>query len=69
MLRKYPNLFIVVYLDNILIYLKIKKNYIKQVQLVLQALKNINLKVKLEKSVFHTKRVQFLEFIVILKDL
>ena len=69
MLQKYLNLFIIVYLNDILIYLKIKENYVKQVQLILQALKNINLQIKSEKSVFYIKRVQFLKFIVTLKDL
>ena len=69
MLREYLNLFIVVYLNDILIYFKIKKNYVKQVLLVLQALKNANLKVKLGKSVFYTKKILFLEFIVTFKCL
>ena len=69
MLRKYLDLFIVVYLDDILIYLKMKENYVKQVQLILQVLKKVNLRIKSEKSVFYTKRVQFLEFILILKEL
>ena len=62
-------MFIVVYLNNILIYLKMKKEHIEQVHKVLQALKDINLQVKSGKSVFHTQRVQFLEFVIILKGI
>ena len=37
--------------------------------MVLQALKDTNLQIKSEKSVFYTKKVQFLEFIITLKGI
>ena len=46
-----------------------KQNYIKQVHLVLQALKNMNLRIKLKKSIFHFKKVQFLRFMIISEGL
>jgi hypothetical protein len=43
MLRKHLNTFIIAYLDDILIYSKNKKDYIKHVQIVLDYLNKYNL--------------------------
>ena len=43
----------VAYLDDILIYLKIKKEYIKYVTAVLKALEKANMRINSAKSVFH----------------
>ena len=59
----------IVYLNNILVYFKNKKEYVQHVTKVLKALQKINLKVKSEKSQFYIKRVQFLEFIIITESL
>ena len=46
-------MFMIIYLDNILIYLKNKKNYKKYIKHILNTLKKVNLKIILEKSQFH----------------
>ena len=63
-LWEYLNQFIVIYLDNILIYFKTKEQHVQHVRKVLQALQNAGLRVKPEKSLFHSKEVHFLGFIV-----
>ena len=63
-LREYLNQFVVIYLDDILIYSKTKEQHVQHVCKVLQALQNTGLWVKPEKSLFHSKEVHFLGFIV-----
>jgi hypothetical protein len=43
----------VAYLDDILIYSKIKKEHIKHVITVLEVLEKVNIKINNAKSVFH----------------
>jgi hypothetical protein len=43
----------VAYLDDIFIYLKIKKEHIKHVTIILEALKKADIKINGTKSVFH----------------
>jgi hypothetical protein len=64
MLHKYLNVFIVVYLDDILIYLKLKEEHVKHVRLVLKKLKKNNLLLKLEKCDFYKEEVKFLRHLV-----
>ena len=68
-LREYLNQFMVVYLDDILIYFKTKKQHDQHVCKVLQALQNAELWVKPEKSLFYSKEVHFLGFIVTSEEL
>ena len=58
------NQFVVIYLDDILIYFKTKEQHVQHVRKVLQALQNAGLQVKPEKSLFYSKEVHFLGFIV-----
>ena len=46
-------MFVVIYLDDILVYLKNKENYKKHVKQILNTLKKVNLRIILEKSQFH----------------
>jgi hypothetical protein len=43
----------IAYLDDILIYLKIKEEYIKHVITVLETLKKANMRINGAKSIFH----------------
>ena len=63
-LRKYLDKFVIVYLNDILIYFKTKKKHVHHVQKVLEAMKRVNLWVKLEKSEFYKEEVKFLDHIL-----
>ena len=54
----------IVYLDNILIYLKDEDNYVEHVKQVLRQLRAQGLYAKLLKYIFYTKNVKFLGFII-----
>jgi hypothetical protein len=60
--------FVVVYLDNILIYFKKGKNYKDYVRQVLKRLRKHNLYIKLFKYEFCVKQVKYLRFIVTVKE-
>ncbi len=63
-LRQYLNRFIIAYLDNIIIYLKILKEHVSYVFKVLECLNIRNLRLKSKKCEFHQKKVNFLRFVV-----
>ena len=63
-LRKYLDVFVVVYLDDILVYSKTLEEHVQHVTKVLTALQDSRLKIKPEKSEFHRKEVIFLGYIV-----
>ncbi len=65
----YLNQFVIVYLNNILVYLKTKKEHVQHVRKVLQTLKKVDLHIKSEKSEFHVQSVQFLKFIIMSQSL
>ena len=52
-LREYLNIFVIIYLDNILVYLINKENHKEHVRKVLKILQKINLQIKSEKSQFY----------------
>ncbi len=52
-LRQYLNRFVIVYLNNIIIYLKILKEYINYIFKILKSLNIKNLYFKLEKYKFY----------------
>ena len=63
-LKRYLDQFVIIYLNDILIYSKIKKEHVQHVRKILQALKEADLRIKSGKSEFHVQSVQFLGFIV-----
>jgi hypothetical protein len=63
-LRKYLDVFVVVYLDDILVYSKTYEEHIQHVHLILTTLRDANLRIKVEKTEFHKKEVKFLGYIV-----
>ncbi|RYP53614.1 hypothetical protein DL770_010985 [Monosporascus sp. CRB-9-2] len=63
-LREYLDIFVVCYLDDILIYSKTKEEHTKHVHKVLQALQNANLLVNAEKSTFHVQEVEYLGHVI-----
>ncbi len=63
-LRQYLNRFVIAYLNDIMIYLKILKEHVSHVFKVLKYLNRRNLHLKFEKCEFHQKEIDFLEFVV-----
>jgi hypothetical protein len=56
--------FIVIYLNNILIYFKLGEDYYTYVKIVIKRLRKYKLYIKLSKYFFNIKEVKFLGFII-----
>ncbi len=63
-LRQYLNRFVIVYLNNIIIYSNILKKHVNHVFKVLKCLNKKKLHFKLKKCEFYRKEVDFLEFAI-----
>ncbi|KAM0712543.1 hypothetical protein Q7P37_011640 [Cladosporium fusiforme] len=63
-LRKYLDVFVVVYLDDILVYSKTYEDHVQHVRKVLQALKDADMRIKPEKTEFHKSEIKFLGYVV-----
>jgi hypothetical protein len=63
-LQEYLDIFIIAYLDNILIFSKSKVKHIDHIKLVLWALDLAELCLKPKKCKFHKEEVEFLGFTV-----
>lgn len=63
-LYKYLDIFVVAYLDNILVYSKNKEEHVEHIKKVLEKLKQANLLLKPEKCEFYQKEVKFLGFLI-----
>ena len=63
-LHEYLDIFVIVYLDNILIYSKTKKEHTKYIQSILAKLVAKKLLLDPEKYEFHKQEVTFLGFII-----
>src|SRR6266542_6513982 len=63
-LQKYLDNFVVIYLDNIIIYLKTFEEHVEYVIKVLEKLKEANLMIKLRKCKFFEIEIPFLRYIV-----
>ena len=58
------NYFIVVYLNNILIYFKLRENHYTYVRIVIKRRRKYKLYTKLSKYFFNVEEVEFLRFII-----
>ena len=58
-----------VYLDNIIIYLNSKKKYKEYIKWVLSKLYKENMPVIIKKYKFHTKKTNFIGFIIKLRQI
>jgi len=63
-LRQYLDQFVIIYLNDIMIYLNILKEHMNHVFKVLECLDKRNLHFKLKKCEFHQEEIDFLEFVV-----
>jgi len=63
-LRQYLDIFVIAYLDDIMIYLITLKKHVQHVSQILKCLKKRNLRLKSKKCEFHQEKVDFLEFVV-----
>ena len=64
-LHKYLDIFMIIFLNDILIYFKNKNKHKQHVCIVLKALLKTKLYVKLSKCQFSVKRIFFVKFIII----
>ena len=62
--RPYLDKFVVVFIDDILIYLRIEGKHVEHLRLVLQILRERKLYSKLSKCEFWIKKVKFLGHVV-----
>jgi len=63
-LRQYLNIFVITYLNDIMIYLITLKKHVQHVFQILKCLNKRNLRLKLKKYEFHQEKVNFLEFVI-----
>ena len=63
-LRPYLDIFVIAYLDDILVYLKNEEQHTKHVRKVLTALDAYSLRLKPQKCEFHKTKVNFLGYVV-----
>ena len=68
-LYDYLNEFVIMYLNNILIYFKNEKDHKKHVKEILKRLQEKNLYLKSEKCKFHKQQVEYLKYIVTTEEL
>ena len=59
------DIYIIAYLDDILIFSKTLEQYYKDIERILNYLAKINLLLELEKCAFHKKEIDFLGYIII----
>jgi len=55
---------VVIYLNNILIYFKLREDYYTYIRIVIERLRKYKLYTKLSKYFFNIKEVEFLRFII-----
>jgi hypothetical protein len=63
-LREYLDVFVIIYLDDILIFFKTEEEHKKYIRKIFRRLINENLRIKTEKTEFYAKKVNFLGFVV-----
>ncbi len=68
-LRKFLNVFVIVYLDDILIYSQNEEKHTNHIRLVLKRLRKYKLFAKLSKCAFDLEEIDYLKFIVEINDI
>ncbi len=68
-LRKFLNVFVIIYLNDILIYFQNEEKQSNHVRFVLKQLRKYKFFAKLSKCVFDLKKIDYLKFIVEINDI
>ena len=63
-LRQHLDIFVIVYLDDILVFFKIMKFHVNHVITIFKCLNEKNLRLKSKKCEFHRKEIDFLNFVI-----
>ena len=63
-LRQHFDIFVIAYLDDILVFFKIMKLHVNHVITILKCLNERNLRLKSKKCEFHRKKIDFLNFVI-----
>ncbi len=64
MLGEYLDEFVMAYLDNIIIYFNMEKEYEEYIEWVLKKLYEENIPIAVKKCEFYTKKTDFMGFII-----
>ena len=67
-LQEYSNIFVIIYLNDILIFFQTEKEHEQHIQKMLDCLSKRNLLIKSKKSDWHKKEADFLKFIIEVND-
>ena len=68
-LYDYLNIFVIVYMNDVLIFSKIKEKHEQHIVKVLKRFQEHNLRVKKEKSKFFKQEITFLEYVIQLEKI
>ena len=68
-LKEYLDNFVIIYLNNIIIYLNSEKEYKEYIKWVLKKLYKEDIPVIIKKCEFHTRKTNFIGFIIKLKQI
>ena len=63
-LSRLVDYFIIIYLNNILIYFKLREDYYTYIKIIIKRLRKYKLYIKLSKCFFNVNKVEFLGFII-----
>ena len=63
-LYDYLNIFVIVYMNDVLIFFKIKKKHEQHIVKMLKKFQEHNLKVRKEKSKFFKQKITFLDYVI-----
>jgi len=63
--KEYPDKFVIMFLDDILIYSKIEEEHGQHLRMVLKVLREHKLYSKLSKCIFHQKKIHYLVHIIL----
>jgi hypothetical protein len=63
-LSRIINYFMVIYLNNIFIYFKLREDYYIYIRIIIERFRKYKLYIKLSKCFFNIKEIEFLRFII-----